>query len=87
MLSGSVQGVGFRYAVLRVAARYAVAGTVRNVRAGDRVEIDVEGEPTIVEAFIDDVLANPPPPARIVRVERMSAHPRELRTFSEAPTV
>ncbi len=86
MLSGIVQGVGFRYTVLRIAARYDVAGTVRNVRAGARVEIDVEGEAGVVEAFVDDVLANPPPAARIDRVERRNAEPRGMRGFADAPT-
>jgi acylphosphatase len=85
-LSGIVHGVGFRYTALRIAARYPVAGTVRNVRAGERVEIDVEGEAGVVEAFVTDILANPPPAARIDRVERSSAEPRGLRSFSEAPT-
>jgi acylphosphatase len=86
-LSGVVQGVGFRYAVLRIAARYAVAGTVRNVRAGERVEIDVEGEAGVVDRFIDDVLAQPPSSARVDRVERRNAEPRGPHGFSDAPTV
>lgn len=85
-LSGRVQGVGFRYTVLRIAARYAVAGTVRNLSAGERVEIDAEGEPAAVEAFLQQVIASPPPGARIDRVERRDAEPRQARTFCEAPT-
>jgi acylphosphatase len=86
MLSGIVQGVGFRYTVLRIAAQYDVAGTVRNVRAGERVEIDVEGAADVVEAFVKHIVTNPPPAARITGVERTSAEPRGLRTFSDAPT-
>jgi acylphosphatase len=86
-LSGRVQGVGFRYTVMRIARRHDVAGTVRNLRAGERVEVDAEGPADVVDAFIDDVLARPPRGARIDGVERRTAEPRLLGTFSEAPTV
>jgi acylphosphatase len=85
-LAGRVHGVGFRYTVLQLARRRAVAGTVRNLRAGERVEIDVEGEAGEIDAFLADVVANPPPQARVERVERRAAEPRGLRGFSEAPS-
>jgi acylphosphatase len=50
--SGDVQGVGFRYTAVRVAANYAVTGYVRNLTDG-RVEVVVEGEPRDVTAFLD----------------------------------
>ena len=86
VLSGRVQNVGFRYTVLRLARRYDVAGTVRNLRDGARVEIDVEGEAAAVEAFLDDVLAHPPSGAHVDGVERTVAEPRGLRTFTSAET-
>jgi acylphosphatase len=86
-LGGRVQGVGFRYTVMRISKRYDVAGTVRNVRAGERVEIDVEGPADVVDAFVQNILDQPPRGARIDSVERRSAEPRLLDTFSEAPTV
>jgi acylphosphatase len=86
ILSGRVQGVGFRYTVTRIARRHAVAGTVRNLRAGARVEIDAEGEDGAVEAFLADVLANPPRGARVDAVERRTDEPRGLRTFTETET-
>ena len=86
-VSGRVQGVGFRYTVLRIAKRYDVAGTVRNLRAGERVEIDVEGAADVVEAFLQNIVEQPPRGARIDDVHRRSAEPRLLRRFSEAPTV
>lgn len=42
IFSGRVQGVGFRYAVCRVAEVFAVAGHVRNLPDGC-VEVVVEG--------------------------------------------
>lgn len=40
---GHVQGVGFRYTTRRVAGRFLVAGTVKNLLDG-RVELVVEGD-------------------------------------------
>jgi hydrogenase maturation protein HypF len=85
-LSGRVQTVGFRDAVRRVAARHPVAGTVRNLSDGERLEIDAEGEQDALEAFIADVLAHPPRYARVQRVDRANAPPRGLTTFTQAPT-
>jgi len=52
--SGRVQGVGFRYTVMRLAEKQAVTGFVRNLRDG-RVEVLVEGEESIVNAFIAEI--------------------------------
>lgn len=79
-IKGRVQGVGFRYTVSAIAGRHPVSGTVRNLRSG-AVEIDVEGDDDIVEAFIDDVLAHPPRMARVDAVARRSAEPRGIRGF------
>jgi acylphosphatase len=48
--SGKVQGVGFRYAVRRVAAGFDVTGTVRNLDDG-RVELLAEGSENELEEF------------------------------------
>ena len=48
---GLVQGVGFRYTARSMAARFAVAGYVRNLPDG-RVEMVVEGTPEETEAFL-----------------------------------
>jgi acylphosphatase len=49
--SGRVQGVGFRYTAQSLAQGFAVAGYVRNLSSGD-VELIVEGESAMVEAFL-----------------------------------
>jgi acylphosphatase len=49
--SGHVQGVGFRYTAQSLAARYLVAGFVRNLPDGD-VELVAEGEPGPVDEFL-----------------------------------
>jgi len=50
LYSGSVQGVGFRYAAKAVAAGFEVTGTVRNLPDG-RVELLAEGVKAELEAF------------------------------------
>jgi len=52
--SGSVQGVGFRYATKSVAAGFEVTGTVRNLPDG-RVELIAEGARGELEAFRDAI--------------------------------
>jgi acylphosphatase len=52
--SGRVQGIGFRYTVRQLAARYPVTGFVRNLPDG-RVEIVVEGPPGDLATFIGEV--------------------------------
>jgi acylphosphatase len=51
VFSGRVQGVGFRYTVLRVSEPFKVAGFVRNLPDGN-VEIIAEG----VEQELSDLL-------------------------------
>ena len=48
--SGSVQGVGFRYAVKSLARGFEVTGTVRNLPDG-RVELLAEGARVELEEF------------------------------------
>jgi len=48
---GRVQGVGFRYQVLQASKEFEVAGYVRNLPDG-RVQLEVEGEPGEIEAFV-----------------------------------
>jgi acylphosphatase len=87
-LTGRVQGVGFRYRVMALAARHPVAGTVRNLRASNALEIDVQGEEAAVEAFIADVLAHPPAMASVDGVVRQRCEePRQVDGFSLAPSL
>ena len=58
IVSGMVQGVGFRYYALREAERAGVSGWVRNRRDGT-VEIEAQGEEEALEAFLAAVRPGP----------------------------
>jgi hydrogenase maturation protein HypF len=84
-VSGTVQGVGFRPFVFRLAEQFALAGWVRNDERG--VEAEIEGEREAVAAFLERLSTDAPP---LARVESVSAEPlaaRGERTFVIAPSV
>ncbi len=57
-ISGTVQGVGYRFFAQRAAARHQIRGYVKNLADG-RVEALVEGDEKSVEAFKHDLTAGP----------------------------
>ncbi|MBA2566341.1 MAG: carbamoyltransferase HypF [Thermoleophilaceae bacterium] len=65
-VEGTVQGVGFRPFVYRLAAELALAGHVRNDERG--VVLEVQGDPEGVERFLDRLASEPPPLALVERV-------------------
>ncbi|MGA9019565.1 MAG: acylphosphatase [Candidatus Cybelea sp.] len=85
-IRGTVQGVFFRETVRRTAKRYDVTGFVRNV-AFDALEIEAEGEPTVVNSFIEEILAHPPRGARIEDVRSTAVPPRGGEGFSVVPSI
>ncbi len=58
IISGLVQGVGFRFFTQRAAARHQVRGYVRNLADG-RVESLAEGDEKAVENFKHDLTTGP----------------------------
>jgi acylphosphatase len=58
LLTGLVQGVGFRYFVTRHAERLGLKGYTRNLYSGE-VEIVVEGERYKIEELISEVKTGP----------------------------
>ena len=63
--SGHVQGVGFRFSALDVAKEFEVAGFALNLADG-RVQVEVEGLKSDVDAFLDAL------------AERMHGHIRKV---------
>ena len=58
IISGTVQGVGYRFFTQRAAARHQVLGYVRNLEDG-RVEALAEGDAKAVEEFKHELLTGP----------------------------
>ena len=58
LISGGVQGVGYRFFAQRAAARHQVTGYVRNLEDG-RVEALAEGTAADIEGFRNDLAAGP----------------------------
>ena len=73
VVSGDVQGVGYRYTMRMVAGNAGVTGWVRNRRDGS-VEAEIEGE----QARVDEVLAwmaGGPPGSRVDEARVTDAAP------------
>ncbi|RPI01300.1 MAG: acylphosphatase [Ignavibacteriae bacterium] len=58
VVSGLVQGVGFRYYVFNRAINHGLVGYVRNIVSGE-VEIEIEGSRSLIEEFIKEVKVGP----------------------------
>jgi acylphosphatase len=58
IVQGMVQGVGFRYFVYRLAMKLNLSGYARNLYSGD-VEIEAEGDRSLIEEFIKEVKVGP----------------------------
>jgi hydrogenase maturation protein HypF len=80
VVTGTVQGVGFRPFVYRLAAAGALAGWVRNEPGG--VQIEVEGPEAALDAFARDLEAKAPAQARIASVGESRLEPAGLRGFA-----
>ena len=74
VVEGLVQGVGFRWFVARKAEALGLKGYVRNLYDGN-VEIEAEGDRSLVEEFLRDV-----------RIGPRSAHVTNLRLEWREPT-
>jgi acylphosphatase len=59
LVSGTVQGVGFRYFAYRAARQLGLSGFVRNLPDG-RVEAVVRGEPASIGEYERRLRAGPP---------------------------
>jgi acylphosphatase len=58
IITGAVQGVGYRFFAMRAAARHQVLGTVRNLPDG-RVEVLAGGDREAMDHFKNDLATGP----------------------------
>ncbi len=78
ILTGHIQGVGFRPFVYQLAHRYQLVGWIKN--ADGTVHIHIQGEEEAIHSFIIDLLEHPPP---LAKPRLFSKHQCELSHFSQ----
>ena len=76
IISGIVQGVGFRFFTQRSAARHQILGYVKNLEDG-RVESLAEGDENSVENFKHDISAGPTY-SKVEEIEEIVLEPSNL---------
>lgn len=84
MVSGRVQGVGFRYFVLREAQALGLTGWVRNLATGE-VEVMALGDEASLST-LEGRLWQGPPRARVAAVHSEEGDPVSHEGFSILPT-
>jgi acylphosphatase len=80
LVSGHVQGVGYRYFVRSLAQTAGLAGLARNL-PDRRVEVVLEGEEDAVERVLAQ-LDGPRAPGRVSRVDAVREPARGLSGFT-----
>lgn len=85
VVTGRVQGVGYRAWIVRQARRLGLAGWVRN-RADGSVELLAAGPPDALDALLE-ACRRGPPLARVEAIETHPAEPPEHANFVQAATV
>lgn len=78
-IRGTVQGVGFRPFVYRVAQELGVSGWVRNDGAG--VDIDAQGSPAMLDELVRRLRSEAPGPARVERLLQHRVAAGDAREF------
>jgi hydrogenase maturation protein HypF len=78
-VAGIVQGVGFRPFVYRLANECNLTGFIANSPAG--VTIEIQGEPELIDRFLERLPAELPPLARITELLSRDAEPQPESTF------
>ena len=74
LVGGAVQGVGFRTFIYGQASRLGLVGFTRNLPGGE-VEIELEGERAIIQAFLSRARQGPP----MARVDSLQVEWRDGR--------
>ena len=82
VVSGHVQGVGYRWFVRGLASERGLAGSARNLPDG-RVEVVLEGLEDDVDAVVS-ALAGPEAPGRVRQVDARREPVQGMRDFTTA---
>lgn len=85
VITGVVQGVGFRPFVYREAVARNLRGSVKNTSAG--VSIDVEGPAAAIDGFVEAVRRKAPANSRITGMEVTGAAPAGFAAFEIGASV
>lgn len=85
LISGMVQGVGFRPHVYRLATQNGLCGLVANTLAG--VELVLEGVEAKITLLLETLLASPPPGAIITTVTEQNIPAQHFPAFTIAPSL
>lgn len=83
IISGQVQGVGFRWGCYQLAQQIGISGFVKNLPNG-QVYLEVQGEPAAVARFVAQVKNGPTPYAR---VDHLIKHPAPCQNYGESFTI
>jgi len=83
VITGRVQGVGFRFYMQRKARELGVTGWVRNRRDGS-VEAVIQGEPGAVESMT--AWTRRGPPSAVVNEVKIADGTGDYATFETLPT-
>ena len=78
LVTGRVQGVGFRYSARQEAVRKGLKGWVRN-QADGSVGLHCEGPESVVDSFVT-WLKTGPPGSRVLNVTVKSVNPEKKHT-------
>lgn len=86
MISGQVQGVGFRFKTQQSARHYGLVGWVRNNPDGT-VELEVDGSEKDVESLLNDLSSGFNHTVHVdeVRVEQLDKKLHDVKDFSIEP--
>lgn len=82
LVSGLVQGVGFRYFVWQAARRFGLSGWVRNLDSGE-VELEAQGPSDKLKPFLAEIRKGPRfsqvNDVHLQEIELQSAHAFEIQ--------
>ena len=79
LFTGTVQGVGFRPSLYRLARRHNLSGFIKNT--GQGVFLEIEGEAYVVDLFYTELPGAYPPMSQVEHIETEEIPLKNDRTF------